>query len=201
MSKVAVRREKLEVVPSFYYLGDCLSSCGDCVLASIKNTMSHEGNSSYCSSLAPLIFQDLQRKCLQFVHQERHAIKTWVTTPSDLHCLQCNNQTMIRRMCGVTTKNQVSWQDLLGRKQLDYLKVLRPRRLRWHGHITRSDGWLKKVKKLNPVGSRGRGRPNKTWINVIRIGWRALGLIPKLSTAKLGRLPLEVLLELGSIKS
>ena len=58
----------------------------------------------------------------------------------------------MRWMCGVTIKNEVSSWDLLDRMQLDDLaKVLRTRRLKWHGHVERSDGWLKKVQKLNPT--------------------------------------------------
>ena len=50
------------------------------------------------------------------------------------------------------------------------------RRLRWHGHVERSLGWLKKVQKLNPIGGRGRGRPKKTWTAVIDMDCLALGL-------------------------
>ena len=61
--------------------------------------------------------------------------------------------------------------------QLDDLaKVLRTRRIRWHGHVERSDGWLKKDQKLNPTGGRGRCRPKKTWTQVIDMDRLALGL-------------------------
>ena len=67
-------------------------------------------------------------------------------------------------MCGVTTKDQVSSQDLLERIQHDDLtKVLRNRRFRWYVHEERCDGWLKKVQKINPAWSRVRGRPKMTW--------------------------------------
>ena len=55
--------------------------------------------------------------------------------------------------------------------------VLRTRRLRWHGHVERSDGWQKRVQKLNPTGGRGCGRPKKTWTEVIVKDCQALGLI------------------------
>ena len=50
-----------------------------------------------------------------------HASETWAPTLPDLHRLQRNDQAMIRWMCGVTTKDQVSWHDLLKRMQLDGL--------------------------------------------------------------------------------
>ena len=84
---------------------------------------------------------------------------------------------MIRWMCGVITKDEVSSQDLLARMQLDDLtKVIRTRRLRWHGHAERSDGWIKRVQKLSPTGGRGPGRPKKTWTEVIDMDRQALGL-------------------------
>ena len=104
-----------------------------------------------------------------------HASKTWAPALSDLHRLKRNDRAMIRRMCGVTTKDQVSWQDVLERMQLDDLaKVLRIRRLRRHGHVEHSDGWLKKVQKINLTG--GRDRPKKTWTEAIDMDCLARGL-------------------------
>ena len=106
-----------------------------------------------------------------------HASETWAPTASDLHRLQRNDRAMIRWMCGVKTKDGVSSENLLERMQLDDLiEVLRTRRLRWHGHVERSKGWIKKVQKLNPTGGRGRGRPKKTWTEVTDLDRLALGL-------------------------
>ena len=56
----------------------------------------------------------------------------------------------------VTTMDQVSSQDLLETIQIDDLpKVLRTRQLRCHGHVERSDGWLKETQELDPTGFRG----------------------------------------------
>ena len=63
--------------------------------------------------------------------------------------------------------------------QLDNLaKVVRNRRLRWHGQVERSDGWLKKTQKLKPTGCHCHGRPKKAWPEVIDIDLLALGLRP-----------------------
>ena len=118
----------------------------------------------------------------------------WAPTLSDLHRLQCYNRAMIRWMCGVTTKDQVSSQDLFERMQFDDLaKVLLTRRLRWHGHIEHSDGLAEEVQKLNPIGGRGRHRPKKIWTEVIDVDRIALGLRPTYPTGKLGVINLEVL--------
>ena len=80
------------------------------------------------------------------------------TTVSDQNRLQRHEWAMIRRMCEVTTKDQVSswrgcWVTIWQRYS---------HRLRWHDHIERSDVCLKKVQKHNPTGGSGRGRPKKT---------------------------------------
>ena len=59
-----------------------------------------------------------------------------------MHHRHHNGQTMTRWLCCVTTKDQVSSQDLLDRMLLDSLGKVRPR---WHGHVKRNDCWLKKV--------------------------------------------------------
>ena len=62
--------------------------------------------------------------------------------------------------------------------QLDDLaKLFHTRRLRWHGHVECSDGWWKKVQKLNPTGSLDCGRSKKTWTEVIIMDRLVLGLI------------------------
>ena len=65
-----------------------------------------------------------------------HTNEPRAPTSSDLRRLQRNDQAMICWIYSVTTKDQISSQDLLEKMQLDDLaKVLRTRRLRWHGHV------------------------------------------------------------------
>ena len=125
-----------------------------------------------CPSSPPAHPHHLQRKTLHL-----HASGIWAPT-SDLHNLQRNDRAIIRCACGVTTKEQVSSQDLLYRMKLDDLKkVSLTRRLRWHNHVERCHSWLKaEVQKLNPVGGCDSGRPKKTWSEVIRLDRLALGL-------------------------
>ena len=119
---------------------------------------------SACPHL-PLISHHLQRKRFQFMCQE-HASETWATNLSETHRLQRNDQALIRWMCRVPSKDQVSSQDPLERMQLDDLaKVLRTCRLSWHCYIERSDGW-RKSRNSNPTGSRGHGqlrKPGQKW--------------------------------------
>ena len=176
-------REKLEVVPSCCLLGDCLFSGGGCELAAIARCRVAWGKfNSSCPSSPSAHFSSPPKAefticvsgvpCSMQAKPGPHPYLTCITCK-----LQYNDRAMIRWMCRVTTKDQVSLQDLLERMQLDDLaKVLRIRWLRLHGHVECSDGWLKKVQKLNPTRDCGRGRPKKTWTEVIDMDCLTLGL-------------------------
>ena len=72
---------------------------------------------------------------------------------------------------------QISSSALLERMKLDDLEdVLRTRRMRWFGHVERSEGWISKVLNVDPGGRRGRGRPRKTWLEDVRKDRAQLGL-------------------------
>jgi len=52
----------------------------------------------------------------------------------------------------------------------DIALVLQQNRLRWYGHVLRKedDDWVKKCMKYEVEDPRPRGRPNRTWREVVR---------------------------------
>ena len=97
-----------------------------------------------------------------------HVSENWAQPLSGMHHLRRNDLAMIRWVCGVTTKEQVSSQDPLERVQLDDLaRALCTYWIRWYGDVGRNDGWLQNIQKLNPTGGHRRGRPNETWREMI----------------------------------
>ena len=104
-----------------------------------QDAVSHGANSmSPCPSAHPhllLISHHLQRRTLHL-----RGSGTWGPTSSNQHNLQRNDRAIISCVCGVTTKEQVSSQDILYRMQFDDLKkeplTCRPR---WHSNVERSD--------------------------------------------------------------
>ena len=48
--------------------------------------------------------------------------------------------------------------------------VLQQNRLRWYGHVLRKedDDWVKKCMEYEVEGRRPRGRPKRTWTEVVR---------------------------------
>ena len=127
----------------------------------------------------PCISHHLQRMSLQFVHQECHVpckwnlgLKCiWLASPAaqwpslDLLNVRCHHQGP-SQLAG-SLGEDVTWRSGKGTP------------LRWHSHRGRNNCWLKKVvcrKKLNPTGGRGRGRPKKTWEEMIDMDCQAMGL-------------------------
>ena len=77
--------------------------------------------------------------------------------------LRRNDCAMIRLICNVKAKDEVSSDPLLSKLDIqDFDVVLRTSRMRWFGHVERSTGWIAKVRKLNVVAQKRPGRPKKT---------------------------------------
>ena len=76
---------------------------------------------------------------------------------------------MVRWMCGVKLKDRLQSKELRGLGIDDIAFVLQQNRLRWYGHVLRKDDdWLKKCMEYEVEGPRPRGRPKRTWRDVVR---------------------------------
>ena len=79
-----------------------------------------------------------------------------------------NDLAMIRWICNVKAKDEVSLDSILtklGIQDLDVLLCIN--RMRWFGNVERSIGWIAEVRKLNVVEQNRSGRPRKSWNEVI----------------------------------
>ena len=89
-------------------------------------------------------------------------------TVATLNRLRRNDRAMIRWMCNVTTKDEISSDSLLAKLGLqDIEDVLRSSRLRWFGHVERSNSWISQIRELNIVGQKRAGKPKKSWDEVL----------------------------------
>ena len=59
-----------------------------------------------------------------------------------------------------------------------YNTSVQQNRLRWYGHVLRKDDndWVKKCMEYEVVGSRPRGRPKRTWLEVVQRDCQVRGL-------------------------
>ena len=95
-----------------------------------------------------------------------HAIETWPLTKPNLQLLQRNDRAMIRQICNVRLQDIVTTRSnellvWLGIEDLDL--NLKERRLRWYGHVERSNGAVKTAFDIQADGKHGPERPKMTW--------------------------------------
>ena len=104
-----------------------------------------------------------------------HASETWPLTKPNLQHLQRNDRAMIRQICNVSPQDIVTTRsnELLVRLGIEDLDlILKERRLRWYGHVERSNGAVKTAFDIQVDGKRGPGRPKMTWKHLIERDWR-----------------------------
>ena len=157
---------------SFCYLGDALSAGGGCELASIARIRVAWGK---FRQLLPILTSrsislakrgEFYSTCIRSTML--HGSESWAISRDTLLRMQRNDRAMIRWICNVRLLDRVNSNTLLSRLHLsDITDVLRQRRLRWFGHVSRSDGWIKRVTELQIDGEPISGRPKKTWREVI----------------------------------
>ena len=106
-----------------------------------------------------------------------HAAETWAMNLDTLSRLRRNDRAMIRWICNVRAKDEVSSDSLLTKLGIQDLDVvLRTSRMGWFGHVERSTGWIAEVRKLNVVAQKRSGRPRKSWDEVLENDRKKLGM-------------------------
>jgi len=78
---------------------------------------------------------------------------------------------MVRQMCDVKVKDKVPGKELTERLGIDdIILVLQQNRLQWYGRVLQKEDtdWVKKCIEYEVESSRPRGRPNRTWREVVQ---------------------------------
>ena len=155
--EVQVGSDKLEVVASFRYLGDMLSAAGGCELSTTTRVKTAWKK---FKELKPV----LSSRHLSF--KTCGLVYSTCVRSAMLHRLQRNDRAMIRQTCNVKPQDTATIRSIellarLGIKDLDL--ILKERRLRWYGHVERSNGAVKTAFDMQINGKRGPGRPKMTW--------------------------------------
>ena len=164
--------KKLDVVDSFCYLGDTIGAGGGCDLSVITRIRSAWGK---FRELLPI----LTSRALSYITRGQmystyirtvllYASECWAPNVNDLLKLQRNDRAMIRWTCNVRLKDHISSDSLLRKLGINNIQtLLRYNRLHWYGHVVRNDGCINSITEFEVVGQRGRGRPRKTWKDMI----------------------------------
>ena len=169
--EVQVGPDKLEVVASFCYLEEImLSAAGGCELST--TTRVKTAWKKFKDLLPVLSSRHLSFKTRRYVYNScvrsamLHASETWPLTKLNLQRLQRNDRAMIGQICNVRPQDIVTTRsnELLVRLGIEDLDlILKERRLRWYGHVERSNGAIKTAFDIQVDGKRGPGVPKMTW--------------------------------------
>ena len=64
----------------------------------------------------------------------------------------------------------------------DIISVLQQNRLRWYGHVLQKEDndWVKKCMEYEVEGARPRGRPKKTWREIVERTFRHVHLTERM---------------------
>ena len=159
----------LEVVDKFCYLGDMLSDAA--VEARIRI-----GWNKF-RRLVPLLSNRdislitrgrLYSTCVQSSMLQGN--ETWPVRKENEVALQRAEMRMVRWMCNVKVKDRVPSKELRERLGIDdIMLILQQNRLRWYGHVLQKEDtdWVKKCMEYEVEGSRPRGRPKRTWRELV----------------------------------
>ena len=91
-----------------------------------------------------------------------------VVRQEDKKRLERSERAMLLWLCNIKKVQRVSTNSLLSRWQLKSLdSVFRFKRLRWFGHVKRSELYIGEILDLAVEGKRSRGRQKKCWLDVI----------------------------------
>jgi len=108
-----------------------------------------------------------------------HGSETWPVRKENEVALQWAEMRMVRWMCGIKLQDRVPSKGLRDRLGLDdIISVLRQNRLRWYGHVLQKEDndWVKKCMEYKVEGVRSRGRPAKTWREIVEKDYQACKL-------------------------
>ena len=173
INEVFVDEVKMDVVLSFCYLGDMLSTGGGCDLAVTTRCSVAWGKFRKLLPTLTSKHVSLKTRGKLFSSCVRSAIlhssEAWVPTVSVLQRLQCNDQSMIRCICNTRARDRVPSSELLAKLGIvDITLLLRAHRLRWFGHVQRAPTYIKTVCDLPVPGRLRRGRPMNSWIICVK---------------------------------
>jgi len=156
------------------YLGDMLSVDGD-ANAAVENRIRTGWNKF--RQLVPLLTnKDISLKvrgrlysgCVQ--SSMLHGSETWPVRKENEMALQWAEMRMVRWMCGMKLQDRIPSKGLRERLGLDdIISVLQRNRLWWYGHVLQKE-------EYQVEGAKPRGRPKKTWTEIVEKDCQARGL-------------------------
>ena len=183
---ISVDGEDLKKVTQFKYLGSFISSDGDTLpdaRARVNAAWSkwRQTTGVLCDHRMPI---RLKSKIYKTVIRPvaLYGSECWPATKKHEQALHAMEMRMLRWSLSLTRRDRVTNADI--RKQMGVSPItdkMRETRLRWYGHIIRSDvnSVAKTALQLSPQGRRPRGRPKKRWLDRLKEDMRNTNVAPE----------------------
>ncbi|XP_076445456.1 uncharacterized protein LOC143283171 [Babylonia areolata] len=176
-SNLHVNGEKLEEVSSFKYLGAIVSDEG-----SKPEVLSRIAQTTAALSRLKTIWKDKKISLSSKIRLMRslifsiflYACEFWTLTAELQRRIQALEMRCFRKILNITYKDHITNEEVKRRVQnaigpfKDLLTTVKERKLRWYGHVTRSDGLAKTILQGTVQGRRKRGRQRKRWEDNIK---------------------------------
>ena len=176
-SEIKINDQKLENVHRFKYLGAIVTDEGSKpeILARIAQTTGamtklkpiwNNRNISISSKIR------LMRSLVMSIFL--YACESWTLTAETERRIKAVEMRCFRRLLGISYKDHITNEEVKRRIEseigpyTDLLTTVKQRKLRWYGHVTRSQGLAKTILQGTVEGGRRRGRQRKRWEDNIR---------------------------------
>ena len=118
-----------------------------------------------------------------------YACETWTLTAELERRIQTFEMRCYRKIFGISFRDRITNEDIRNRVRAavgphdDLLSIVKTRKLRWYGHVTRATGLANTIMHGAVPGGRRRGRPKKCWHDNIK-EWTELPLAKTLRLAE-----------------
>ena len=183
---------RLEEVENFQYLGAIMSNEG-----SKPESLSRIAQTTAALSRLKIIWRDKNIALDSKVKLMRtlilstflYACESWTLTAEIERRIQALEMRYYRRLLNISYKNHVTNEEVRNRIQNatgvhdDLLTVVKKRKLRWYGHMSRSSVMAKTILQWTVKDARRRGRQKKRWEDDIK-EWTGMGYGDSLRAAE-----------------
>ena len=175
--EIKIKGRRLEEVENFKYLGTMITNEG-----SNPEILSRIAQTTAALSRLKIILRDknislaskvkLMRTLILFTFL--YACESWTLTTEIERRIQSIEMRCYRRLLNISYKDHVMNEEVRNRIQNaigvhdDLLTIVKKRKLRWYGHISRSSGMAKTILQGTVKRARRRGRQMKRWEDNIK---------------------------------
>ena len=169
---IKISNETLESVDSFKYLGANINDQG-----SKKEVLQRIAQSIKALVRLKRVWQDKHISLTNKIRLLRslvistflYACESWTLTVYLQKKIQAFEMRCYRKLLGISYRDRITNDSVRNRireaigKYDDLLSIVKSRKLKWYGHVTRSSGLAKTILQGTLPGGRKRGRPQKRW--------------------------------------